>query len=145
MTMITTDTPQGAEFSSNPKRLTIERIWAFSGGPFRGQGWPSSNIHTDYEFAKDIGLSTVYVSATQYLGHMTEHLIDLFGEKWLSMGRTRDLKFIKPVTEGDTLQARSRVKSMLDDGVETRCVLDVWCENQRNEKVLVGEASGIVD
>ena len=143
--MITADTPPGAEFSANPKRLTIERIWAFSGGPFRGQGWPSRNIHTDYEFAKDTGLSTVYVSATQYLGYLTEHLINVFGEKWLSMGRTHNLKFIRAVTEGDTLRARSSVKSMMRDGAHTRCILDVWCENQRNEKVLVGEASGIVN
>lgn len=143
--MISAETPQGAEFYGNPKKLTIERIWTFSGGPFRGQEWPSRNIHTDYEFAKETGLSTVYVSATQYLGHLTEHLIDLFGEKWLSMGRTYDLKFIKAVTEGDTLRARSRVKSMVNDGEKTSCVLDVWCENQRNEKVLIGEAIGLVE
>jgi acyl dehydratase len=144
MTMIAAKTPQGKEFSGSPKKLTIERIWAFSGGPFRGQGWPSKNIHTDYDFAKETGLSTVYVSATQYLGHLAEHLIDLFGEKWLCTGRTRNLKFIKAVTEGDTLRAKSKVKSIENDGRDIRCVLDVWCENQSNEKVLVGEAIGLL-
>jgi acyl dehydratase len=145
MTILTADTPLGQEFSGNPKKLAIERIWAFSGGPFGGQGWPSQNIHTDYAFAKSMGLSTVYVSATQYLGYLTEHLIDLFGERWLGSGRTRNLKFTKPVTEGDTLRVGSKVQSIVKEGADTRCVLDVWCENQRNEKVLVGEAIGLVE
>jgi acyl dehydratase len=145
MTLITAETPPGQEFSGNSKKLVIERIWAFSGGPFRASGWPSPNIHTDIEFAKNTGLSTVYVSATQYLGHLTEHLVDLFGEIWLSTGKTRDLKFIKPVTEGDILRARSRVRATTKQGTTTTFVLDVWCENQRNEEVLVGEAIGFVE
>jgi acyl dehydratase len=144
MMILAADTPIGQEFSGKPKVLTMQRIWAFSGGPFRSKGWPSENIHTDYDFAERMGLSTVYVSATQYLGYLTEHLIDLFGEQWLSTGKTCNLKFIAPVTEGDTIQVVSRVRSITIEKSDTRCILDVWCENQRGAKVLVGEAIGII-
>jgi acyl dehydratase len=145
MTILTADTPQGQEFSGNPKKMAIERIWALSGGPFRAQGWPSKNIHTDYEFAREAGLPAVNVSATQIMGHLTEHLIDLFGERWLSMGRIQEVKFIKSTAEGDTLRAGSRVTKKVHEGAEIKYILDVWCENQRNEKVLIGEAIGLVE
>lgn len=144
MTIIKPDTPVGQEFCGKPKVQAMERIWAFSGGSFRAQGWPLKNIHTDYEAAERMGLSTVYVSATQYLGYIAEFMADLFGEKWLSSGRTDDLKFTQPVTEGDTILVKAVVKSKEQEGDRTRIVLDVWCENQNGEKVLVGSATGFV-
>ena len=136
--MITQDTLVGQEFAGKPKKLTRERVWAFSGGPFNTPAWPKKNIHTDLEFADSMGLPTTYVSATQYLGHLAELMIDLFGEGWLSSGKMSGVKFIKPVTQGDTIQARVRIRSK----AEEEYTLDVWCENQNGDKVLVGTAIG---
>lgn len=142
--MIFQDTLVGQEFAGKQKKLTWERIWAFSGGPFNTPGWPKKNIHTDLEFAHSMGLSTVYVSATQYLGHFAELMIDLFGEGWLTSGKTIKSKFIKTVTEGDTIQIKAKVHSKKEKGSVVEYTLDVWCENQNGDKVLVGSASGIV-
>lgn len=142
-TMINKDTLVGDEFAGKQKKMTWERIWAFSGGSFNTPGWPKKNIHTDLEFAKSMGLSMVFVSATQYLGYLTELMINLFSEEWLRGGKTNDLKFIKPVTEGDTIQIKAKVKSKKDEESAIEYTLDVWCENQNSDKVLVGIAVGM--
>jgi len=140
--MITKDTLIDTKFTGKPKKMTWERIWTFSGGALDTPGWPKKNIHTDLEFAKRMGLSMVYVSATQYLGHLAELMIDIFGDKWLSGGKTSELKFIKPVTEGDTIQSKARVKSKEKKGQIIEYTLDVWCENQNGDNVLEGIAIG---
>ena len=58
MAIITRDTREGHQFSGKPKRITEERVYAFSGGFPTGRGWPQKNIHTDVEFAKRCGYLT---------------------------------------------------------------------------------------
>jgi acyl dehydratase len=131
----------GQEFSGKPKRQSWERIAAFSGGSFDTPGWPKKNIHTDLGFAREMGLSTVYVSGTQYLGHLTELMIDLFGEGWLRGGRTHDLKFIKAVAEGDTIRIKARIQAREEAESAVKYTMNIWGENQDGDKVMVGTAS----
>ncbi|MDN5347068.1 MAG: hypothetical protein PWP65_632 [Clostridia bacterium] len=144
MAKITKDTMIGEEFSGKPKRITWERLWTFSGGPFAASGWPKKNLHTDPEFAKSLGLPTVGASATQYLGHLAELMIDLFGEGWLKGGKTSNIKFIKLVPEGDVLTTKAKVISKDEEGSAVKFTLDVWCENKNGEKVMIGNATGVV-
>lgn len=144
MALLTKEQVAGAEFSGRPKRMAWERLWAFSGGPFAAQGWPKKNLHTDPEVARSVGLPTVGASATQYLGHLVELMLDLFGEDWLKGGRIGQLKFIKLVADGDILTTRARVLAREQEGEAVRYTLDVWCENQRGERVLIGQATGVV-
>jgi acyl dehydratase len=132
------------EFVGKTKKMTWERIWAFSGGALITPGWPARNIHTDLEAAKKSGLTSVYVSATQYLGHLSELMIDIFGDDWLTTGKTRNLKFTAPVAEGDSIRTVARIKDRVDKGTETEYAMDVWCENQDGNKVLIGEATGFL-
>jgi len=144
MEQITKDTPISYEFAGKPKKMIWERIWAFSGGLFNSQGWPKKNLHTDTEFAKDLGLPTVGVSATQYLGHMAELMIDLFGEAWLSHGRMSNVKFVKLVANGDTLVSKAKVVGKEQEGPKTKYVLEIYVDNQNYDKVFVGTATCIV-
>ena len=143
MARITKDTKVGEEFAGKPKILSWARIWAFSGGPFSNQGWPKKNVHTDLEFARACGLPTVGVSATQYMGHMAELMIDLFGLDWLRHG-TFDVKFVDLVDAGDTLVPKATVESKEARGSATKFNMNVRSENQRGRDVLVGSATGIV-
>ena len=70
MAQVTKDSKVGDEFSGKSKTIDWERLWAFSGGPFRLEGWPSRNIHTDPEFAKGSGLPSVAVSGSQFSGNI---------------------------------------------------------------------------
>ena len=141
--MITRATRVGQEFSGRPKKLAWERVWAFSGGAFDTPNWPKKNIHTDLEFARSAGLDRVYVSATQYLGYVTELMIDIFSDDWLRGGELKSARFTRPVTEGDTITVKATVRSKVEEGPITSYTLDVWCENQDGEQVLVGTAMGV--
>jgi len=141
--LVKKDTKEGTVFSGKPKKVSWERLWTFSGGPFTLTGWPRKNIHTDLEFARNCGLPSVAASATQYQGYLAELMIDIFGPEWLSHG-TMSVKFIKIVDAGDVIVTRADVKSKEPVNGATRFILDAYGENQRKEKVLVGLAAGIV-
>ena len=74
---------------------------------------------------------------------MTELMINLFGENWLTEGKMH-LTFIAIVDIGDTLLPRAIVHSKQVEDSATRFVFDVWCENQHGNKVVVGIATGLV-
>jgi len=144
MGWINKDTPIGGEFAGKPKKMSWERLWTFSGGPFTAEGWPKKNLHTDTAFAKNLGLPTVGVSATQYLGHLTELMLDLFGEEWLRHGKMRDVKFVKLVADADVLTSKAKVISKEKVGSEMKVNLRLSVENQRGDEVLIGLATGFV-
>lgn len=143
MAKISKDTKVGELFSGKPKIVSWQRLWAFSGGPFRAEGWPTKNIHTDLDFAKSCGLPYVAASATQFQGYAVELMIDLFGIGWLSHGRM-DVKFPNLVNADDILITKAAVQSKNMQGGATRFTLGIHCENQRGDKVLVGWAMGTV-
>ena len=144
MALITQRTNIGESFTGKPKRVSWERLWTFSGGPFKLEGWPARNIHTDLEYANASGLpNKVAASATQFQGYVVQLMIDLFGVEWLSNG-TLDVKFIAIVHAGDTLVTKTVVQSKEEQDGATKFTMDVYCENQRGEKVLVGLATGII-
>ena len=143
--MIVQDTAVGAEFAGKAKRMTWERTWMYAGGPFTLQGWPAANIHTDPQFARNVGLSEVIITGAQTQGFVVELLIDLFGERWLSHGKLYDVKFIKPIQVNEVIQAHARVVSKDNESAGVRYTLQVWCEKQSGEEVLVGRASGWIE
>lgn len=142
MAAITRNVAVGDEFAGKPKKISWQRLWTFSGGPFAAEGWPKKNIHTDLEFAKGVGLSSVAASGTQCEGYLCDMMIELFGQKWLTNGELTQ-RFTKMVPEGDTVQIKAKVTSVEEvDGL--RVGLEVWCENQNGDKVVTGTAKGIV-
>ena len=142
--MIAKDIANGESFTGKPKRVSWERLWTFSGGPFKQEGWPARNIHTDLEYANASGLpNKVAASATQFEGYVVQLMINLFGVEWLSTGSI-DVKFISIVHAGDIIATNATVQSKETQNGSTKFTLDVSCENQRDEKVLVGSATGFV-
>lgn len=117
-----------------PKTVTLERMRQFS-------GWPSKNIHTDADFAKACGLPGPIASGTMFEAYLTELMIGLFGEDWIRSG-TMQLAFIRMVEPGDVLVAKGRVQALEQTPAGGRVALEVWCENQRGERVTGGVASG---
>ena len=143
MGIITRDTQEGCEFSGKLKEITEERVYAFSGGFPRGPGWPHKNIHTDLEFARRCGLPTRNASGSMFESYLTELMIDLFGEDWLKQGKMQ-LVFIRMVTIGDRLLPKAIVQSKRLEDAGMRFVLEIWCENQHGDKVVVGTGTGLV-
>jgi acyl dehydratase len=143
MTIISRDTQEGSEFTGNLKTVTEERVFAFSGGFPKGPDWPKKTIHTNLDFAMSCGLPTRAASGAMFEGYLTELMIDLFGESWLTGGEMR-LNFINIVTPGDTLLPKAVVQSREIGDSGASFTMEVCCENQHGDKVVVGIAAGLV-
>ena len=66
-------------------------------------------------------------------------LIDVFGDAYLSNGSLRT-KYIKPILENQIVIAALRVAAVERADGETRYTLDVWCEDDKGQKLTVGAA-----
>lgn len=125
----------GACLRGRGLKFTLARVLAFSGGRLDEPGWPQRNLHTDADKAREAGLPGIIASGTQFEGLLLSHLIGRVGDAWYA-GGTIDAKITKSVYIGDVVTPVIQVTSI--DGKEI--AFDVWCENQRGEKTLVGQA-----
>ena len=137
-TLATKEVQTEDEVIGPSKYVTSYRTWLFSGGWPRSEGWPAKNVHTDLEFAQACGLATRVASAAMLQAYLAELMVDLFGESWLRWGRL-ELKFVRPVEIDDRIVAYGVVTTKEVDGA---VYLDLWCENQRGEKVCTGTGKG---
>lgn len=128
------DAAEGHTVTGKIKTVTLERMRGFS-------GWPTKNIHTDEEFARSCGLSSPIASGTMFQAYLVELMIDHFGEGWLRDGGMQ-VAFVRAVKPGDTVTAKGTVQRQEPGAAEGRVDLQVWCENQRGEPVIVGTAYG---
>ena len=144
MQQISHDTPVGHTVTGRKKKVTSYRTWLFSGGWPRFEGWPAKNVHTDLAAARQSGLPTRAASGAMCLGYLSELLVDLFGDRWLTYGELTS-KFIGIIDAGDDIVSKARVTDVAKTGSGVQVSLDVWCENQDGTPVVVGTASGRVD
>jgi len=143
MQNIDKDAQVGLELTGKLKTITDERVFAFSGGFPKGPDWPKKTIHTNLEFARASGLPKRTASGAMFEGYITELMINTFGEQWLRGGKMT-LKFIAIVTPGDKLLPKAIIRSRQAENSGVRFALDVWCEKQGGEKVVIGTATGLV-
>lgn len=134
----------GQEFASRPLIFSLARILAFSGGDLAEPGWPQRNLHTDIAKAREAGLPGIIASGTQTEGLLVEMLIGLFGEAWLNRG-ILEIKFPRSVFVDDTVRCRAVLREIERQDGRDRYRLDVWCENQAGDKVIVGTAACALD
>lgn len=100
-------------------------------------------IHTDYEAAAKEGLPAPVAIGPQVAALTFRQLRLCFGMGWIVGGR-HDLTFRKPVFVTDFCVARGVVTKTEQEGEKVRVHCDVWVENQKKDKVIVGTASGLV-
>ena len=145
MSRIGKDAAVGDVFDGAARKVSLERMQMFSGGPLSNvPDWPSINVHTDLEFAKATGVPRPCASGTQYQGYMVSFMLDLFGEDWMLDG-TMQFKLIKLELEDDVITTKVKVASKEegDDGSVTYG-LEIWSDNQDDEAVVTGTASATV-
>jgi len=94
-------------------------------------------IHTDDETARTVGLDGVIAHGMLSMGFLGEYLCWLAGPESV---RRLSVRFHEMVRPGDTLTCRGRVKERTTGTDGSRLQLEVWAENQRAERVTVGEA-----
>ena len=99
-------------------------------------------IHTD-DYAKKFGMRGALVGGSTLLSYVLEMLYNYFGQSWHSHGKIK-VNFIGGgAINGDVVTAHGTIRQKVEQENGTQVTLDVWLENQKNEKIVVGEASCI--
>lgn len=127
-------------FEGRVRHMSIERLLAFSGGPFSLNDWPARNLHVDPEKAAEAGLPAPIASGLQLQGHIIRLLIDLLGDAWSRTGTLHSC-FRRLVFAGDRVQAKARLAARRTEAGATRYTFDVWCERHDGEIAVVGIAA----
>jgi len=94
-------------------------------------------IHTDDETARTVGLEGVIAHGMLSMAFLGEYLCWLAGPESI---RRLSVRFNEMVRPGDSLTCRGRVKDQTTGNGRRQLLLEVWAENQRAERVTVGEA-----
>ncbi len=94
-----------------------------------------ANIHNDHARAREAGFSAPIVAGEQVYAMLAMFLADRFGIGFMR-GGALDAVFVKPVLCGDDLRAHARLMRSGEDASE----LEVWVDNQRGERVVIGTA-----
>jgi acyl dehydratase len=94
-------------------------------------------IHTDDETARAVGLEGVIAHGMLSMAFLGEYLCWLAGPESV---RRLSVRFVEMVRPGDTLTCRGRLKERTTSDAVKRLQLEVWTENQRAERVTVGDA-----
>jgi acyl dehydratase len=124
--------------------MSIERMLAFSGGPYALENWPARNLHVDPHKAAEAGLPAPVASGLQAQGHIIRLMIDLLGDAW-THGGTLQSRFRRPVFAGDCVQAKAKLTGRRIEAGVTHYTFDVWCERQDGEAAVLGTAACAVD
>jgi len=134
--MSATATDLGRELVSKPYLLDADAAKAYEEGiegPPRRT--PRVNIHTDDEAARKAGFRAPIAGGEQTYAVMANFILDSFGIGFLRGGRL-EAALVKPVFYGDTLTMHARIV----DATGLQLQLEVWTENDRGERVLIGTA-----
>ena len=97
-------------------------------------------IHTD-EYARKFGMRGALVGGSTLLSYILEMLVNFFGQNWLTQGRIKVAFIGGGAVNGDVVTAHGIIKQKEEQEDGTLFILDVWLENQKDEKIVVGEAS----
>lgn len=139
-----TDLAVGAELPVLVRTMTRERMgWYGTGfytataGEFR---LVDDNIHTDDEFSKAQGLAGIVADGMVSTNWLSGMLLRQFGVHYLERGELLT-KYIKPIFEDVAVSSHVQVRSLERVGSGSVIYgLDVWCEDDKGNKLTVGQA-----
>ena len=103
------------------------------------------NIHNDYELAaRRLGTTYTLASGRMSITFASEALRRFFGPEVFNHSGSVNLKFLRPVKDGDTITVSGSViqQDEVEDG--TQVVVQVQCQNQNGDTTAVGQGTAIV-
>jgi len=100
-------------------------------------------IHTD-DYARDFGMRGALIGGSTLLSYVVEMLYNYFGDNWLYHGKIKVSFIGGGAINGDVVTAHGQVAAVEPEEAGDRIILDVWLENQTQDKVVIGEASCIL-
>jgi acyl dehydratase len=126
------DLEAGSEVPALEKNPTTQQLVKYAGA-----SGDYNLIHTDDDTARTVGLDGVIAHGMLSMAFLGEYLCWLSGPESV---RRVSVRFVEMVRPGDTLTCRGRVRQRTTANGGTRLQLELWAENQRAERVTVGEA-----
>ncbi len=103
------------------------------------------NIHNSPELARRrLGTTYPIASGRMSIAFASQLLREYFGGDVFHHSGVVNLKFLRPVKEGDTLTINGAYNSSQDTDDGTLVVVDVSCRNQNGDMTAVGQGSAVV-
>jgi len=131
----------GLEIPPITKQIAQERITLFE----RAGGYVTPTFHTDAASAKStIGLSGPMASGRMSMSFAVETLRRFFGEAIYNRSGMIDLRFLRPVRDGDTITISGKVSQVVSQANGQRVVVDVSIHNQHGEATASGHGAAVV-
>lgn len=119
-----------------PRRISLARLQAFSGGILGTPNWPTLNLHTDQARAEASGLAAPIASGMQAEGYMIALVLDEFGDEWFN-GGSWSVKHVGMLSPGDVAIPKLRRSA---DGTDPKTV-DIRCECPDGRLIVFGSAT----
>ncbi len=103
------------------------------------------NIHNSPEIARQrLGYNHTLASGRMSVAFVAESLRRFFGPDVFNHTGTVNLKFLRPVKDGDTVTVRGAVRSQEPTETGTLITVDVYCENQDQDHTAIGTGAAII-
>ena len=103
------------------------------------------NIHNSPELAKQrLGTTYPIASGRMSVAFASELLREFFGADTFHHSGLVNLKFLRPVKEGDTVTISGNLNSSQEVDGGTMVTVDISCQNQEGNTTAVGQGSAIV-
>ena len=103
------------------------------------------NIHNSPELAKQrLGTTYPIASGRMSVAFASELLREFFGADTFHHSGVVNLKFLRPVKEGDTLTINGNMNSSQDVDGGTMVIVDISCQNQNGDTTAVGQGSAVL-
>ena len=102
-------------------------------------------IHNNLDLAhRRLGTNYAIASGRMSLTYAAESLRRYFGPEVFNHTGTVNLKFLRPVKDGDTITVHGNVihKEQVEKG--TQVSVELYCENQNGDKTAIGMGTAIV-
>ena len=129
------------EIPSVTKAITQEKIDLFEACGILDR----ENIHNSPEMAlQKLGTTFPIASGRMSVAFASESLRKFFGAEVFNHSGTLNLKFLRPVKNGDTITVHGSVSRQEKVENGTMVTVDVFCENQNQDKTAVGAATAIL-
>ena len=139
--MASTSIEIGAEIPSVTKSVTTESILQFESCAIIDR----ENIHNNEELAKErLGTTYTLASGRMSIAFASESMRRFFGPDVFHHTGSVNLKFLRPVKNGDTLTITGKVSSQRQVEQGTEIVVELLCENQDQDRTAAGVGIAII-
>jgi len=125
------DIKVGYEITPVVKEITQEKI-----NKYADASKDYNPLHVDPEFAKNTMFGGTIAHGLLSLAYISQMMTNWVSKAWISGGEL-EVTFLAPVRPGDTITSKGKVIDKDEGKGIVTC--EVYCENQKGEKVVIGK------